>query len=548
VPSFLARSTESSAALTVPQRRLPTMRRLYYGLAATISLAVTVYYGIALGQDSNWDQRNYHIAIPFLLLHGTFWDSIAPSGIQSFFNPVILVAQYLLLSNLPPIVAAFTLASVQSFAFVIAAAICLQIAWRDGSLSDFATAFLGFILCLLSPMALSEAGGTFPDLITAVPVLLAYLLLLLARKEAGSATHAQYLLAGALLGLAAGLKLTNAVFALGAMGFFMAGSDTPWRRVSGLLLLIAGCGVGFVVIAGWWHMILWQRFGNPVFPYYNNIFHSPDFAPVALFDGRFLPRSNWDVFGYPLYWLFGGSPDPAIGSPSSEVPLRDARFALVVFGSAAFLLSVLMRGPAAIARVFACPVTGLFVTAVLAYLIWLSTFGYHRYMIALEILCGVLILYLVGWIRWPALRHSLLLACVLLASLTISVPNWGRLPWKHHWQGLPGAHLDFGGPSLVFLARKPTAFVAASLPADTRYVGLYEFDLHSSSRSLMTDQLKTDLAGGNYLHLKALLRGPLSQGSAEVLQSYGLNVSDRCVPLQVADENLNLCDLERTHN
>ena len=74
-------------------------------------------------------------------------------------------------------------------------------------------------------MALSEAGTTIVDLILAVPVLLAYLLLL-TRDDASAPRHAT-LAAGVLLGLAVGLKITNAVFAIGAPAFFLAGPASP---------------------------------------------------------------------------------------------------------------------------------------------------------------------------------------------------------------------------------------------------------------------------------------------------------------------------------
>ena len=84
----------------------------YYLVATVLSLSVTMFYALHKGQDVNWDQRNYHIAIPFLLLHGTYWSSIAPAGIQSWFNPLILIPQYLAITHLPPIAAtlAITLA------------------------------------------------------------------------------------------------------------------------------------------------------------------------------------------------------------------------------------------------------------------------------------------------------------------------------------------------------------------------------------------------------------------------------------------------------
>ena len=89
-----------------------------------------------------------------------------------------------------------------------------------------------------------------------------------------------------------------------------------------------GTAIGFVAIAGWWHLMLWRRFHNPIFPYANNIFRSPDYPPVGQRDWRFLPRSAWDIVRYPYYWLMGGSPTKFLPSPASETDPKDARFAL----------------------------------------------------------------------------------------------------------------------------------------------------------------------------------------------------------------------------
>src|SRR5262249_25657661 len=53
-----------------PDRGLPSW---YFRLAIiAASMTTTVWYALIRGQDVGWDQRNYHIGIPFLLEHDTF--------------------------------------------------------------------------------------------------------------------------------------------------------------------------------------------------------------------------------------------------------------------------------------------------------------------------------------------------------------------------------------------------------------------------------------------------------------------------------------------
>jgi hypothetical protein len=68
------------------------------------------------GQDINWDLLNYHYFTGYTLLDGNFKYDIAPSGLQSFLNPVPNVLAYLALSQLPFPVSAWMIAGVQLLA------------------------------------------------------------------------------------------------------------------------------------------------------------------------------------------------------------------------------------------------------------------------------------------------------------------------------------------------------------------------------------------------------------------------------------------------
>ena len=84
--------------------------------------------------------------------------------------------------------------------------------------------------------------------------------------------------------------------------------------------------------------------------------------------------------------------------PTSEVPFRDARFALVaVFLPVALVVSVLRpgRGPSGAAKTGSIVelrqfwLHGLFFIA--SYAIWLKQFGYQRYALPLELLTGLML-------------------------------------------------------------------------------------------------------------------------------------------------------------
>ncbi|MCU1350702.1 MAG: hypothetical protein JWO56_3732, partial [Acidobacteria bacterium] len=55
---------------------------------------------LALGQDANWDLRNYHYYNAWALLNGRWRIDLAPGQVQSFYNPVGDLPFYFLASTL----------------------------------------------------------------------------------------------------------------------------------------------------------------------------------------------------------------------------------------------------------------------------------------------------------------------------------------------------------------------------------------------------------------------------------------------------------------
>jgi hypothetical protein len=47
-------------------------------------------YSLWLGADANWDLYNYHLYNAFAWLHGKLQTDLAPAGLQSYFNPLIV--------------------------------------------------------------------------------------------------------------------------------------------------------------------------------------------------------------------------------------------------------------------------------------------------------------------------------------------------------------------------------------------------------------------------------------------------------------------------
>ena len=102
------------------------------------------------------------------------------------------------------------------------------------------------------------------------------------------------LLTVALLALLAGLKASNGVYVLPALGWlaWLAVQQRQWRWLLGLFGLTALLGSSSYVYAAW-------ITGNPVFPLFNASFKSPYFATINFIDQHWMAgvtwRSLWDM-------------------------------------------------------------------------------------------------------------------------------------------------------------------------------------------------------------------------------------------------------------
>src|SRR5207237_8766431 len=97
-------------------------------------------------------------------------------------------------------------------------------------------------------MTLSEMGTSFSDILTALPILAGCVLIL----SADGSHHGRYVLAGLLIGAAVGLKLTNAVYGLGAAAAGLVAS----RPLLATLGLGVGGAVGTLETRGAWALML----------------------------------------------------------------------------------------------------------------------------------------------------------------------------------------------------------------------------------------------------------------------------------------------------
>jgi hypothetical protein len=108
---------------------------------------------------------------------------------------------------------------------------------------------------------------------------------------------------GSLLGIAAALKATAAVYAPGVLIGALLVRKRPSSLTSILLAFCVGWGVSFVTIFGWWGHRVFQMTKSPLFPMLNNLFRSDWYPPVNVFYQSIKPHGLFNTIFYPFFWF-----------------------------------------------------------------------------------------------------------------------------------------------------------------------------------------------------------------------------------------------------
>lgn len=150
-------------------------------------------------------------------------------------------------------------------------------------------------------------------------------------ERAGRGALRRYAVAGALVGGAVVLKSTMAPYVVGFATATLAVGLLDRRLRVTKPLAAAGFSAALVgaVFGVPWFLAVFRAFGNPLFPYYNAVFHTPLWFDANFIDTRFLPKNLYEWVFYPLEWTLRKS------RKVSEEPVRDLRILLGLLSAAA---------------------------------------------------------------------------------------------------------------------------------------------------------------------------------------------------------------------
>ncbi len=511
--------------MTTPAMRRPSRLSPEAVVIALLILGSGVG-SLLMRQDANTDLHRYRFYIGYAFVHGRLDYDLVPAALGTFLNPILDSIHYLGIRHLPPRLFGFSIGALQGLNPALVFLITRRLIGRGSGSLTFA--LLVGVLAAAGPTARSLLGTTMGDTTASIPLLLSVLLVVgddeRPWRRPGSVPG---LGAGLLAGASVGLKLTMAPFVLALAA--LIGLMVARRRlhVGGALAFFLGVVLGYAALAGYWCWLLWERFGNPLFPFANQIFRSPFLPPEAIRDTRWAAQGPLDIVATPLAMALGET------SRLQEIPFRDARFLLVLIAGLVWL-SMRWLGRRASLSVGQ---GNLLAYIALAYLAWLVAFYYYRYASVLEYLAPLALVILVRSLL-PHAARTVLLPVGLFLLLSTSVGQWQRHAWGDRWWNitLPTQAVE---PDTMVLLRSPlNSFLAPFFPERTRFVGL---EWVGSSRF---DDLVTAAIGSHPGSLM-LLTSLGDPAGAVSLRRYGLAATEDCGIIRTGVGKKLLCRVVR---
>jgi hypothetical protein len=536
--------------------------------AAVVVLALLVSGGgsLWLGQDLNFDLLSYHYYNGYALLDSRLDRDLAPVGWHTYINPTLDALFYAGMAKLPARAFGFALGALQGVNLALVYFLCLALLVPLGLRSARPLALLAAALTALGPAARSLLGTTMGNNLVSLPVLGALLVLLWpmpARTTDGGWpgwSAARLFSVAALCGAATGLRLTAAGehLALVAVAFAFAVRGRPLAvALRAGVWLALGSVVGFGVTAGHWCVQMALRFGNPLFPFANQLFRSPWFEEHFFRDERWAAHGLLDVVR-PAFDLALGHTHRLL-----EIGVRDARF-LFLFTAVAAALFVTFgprRRPDVGFRRLSRPEAFVVAFWFAAYALWVTAFYYYRYMTTLELLAPLALLVALRGLVVPRLLLPVAAAIFLALGLYARSDSWGRGDWQENWFGveLPARARRAG--SLVLIAGAPVSFALPYFAGDARFAHLTAMREKGGTALFARElQRRIDAHPGPLLLLAPFRVDSRAQDAATrrprwtynpeedvtpAATEFGLRLTERCDDIRTRRLRLYMCDVER---
>lgn len=499
---------------------------------------------VALGQDANFDLKNYHFYNPYAFFNNRYDIDIIPANLQSYYNPILDIPFYFGVWHLSPKIITFILGMIQGVNVFLIFLISrdLLVSFLKGNGVRTLVAFSISVISIYAPGMISELGTVMQDNISSIPCLLSIYVFLKSLNRVTKNTIITKLplfMCGFFLGIALGIKLTNIIYVI---GFIIALIFYIKIVRKNILFFILGLSLGLLLFGGYWMVFLYRNYDNPLFPYYNHIFKSPFGAQINFRDLRFMPKNIWEYIIYPVIFNYQ---KPRV----SELPFRDYRILILYICSLLYftkrLVEYLKHKRIRVEKnVKKFDFMILFFLS--AYVTWLLQFSIYRYIILLELISPLLIFVIVFRIINKRRVVALHIVSFVFLFLVFSMKplNWGRVDYsKNYFDIVFSEDISVLENSIVLCDFNyyPAAYTIPFFPSSTRFVNINDsyVDLFNNRKEIESLVNNSE----NRFYLLHHLLTPIN-ASNKLLFKYNMEITEEELRVQTVYETFILYQID----
>lgn len=429
-------------------------------------------WSVLLGTDTNWDLYNYHLYNAFAFLHNKLSIDFAPGGFQNFFNPMLDIPYFLALTHFPPRLVGFLMGVLHGLNFIILLNICRYILPNLPERDLYRLPLFLAIAGCLTGNFLSELGNTMGDDSTSIFSLGAVLVILYiwrSRSPTNTNTLVALIFSGILMGIACGLKLTNAIYAVAIFVGLLMIQISSQSRIKTAVIFGVNVLLGLSLSAGPWYYTMWHAFGNPLFPQFGSIFPNPLASTVSIADTSWIPKELWKK----LLWPFLISDD---SSRVGQVPVRQIIWAIFyILLVTNFAKQLFNRWMGIKATKYDPSAKFIIIFVVLGFILWMLLFGIGRYLVTIELLTPLVIFLTLNQITSYDTARKIfvwIISFAILVELTGGIGNWGHQPWSQRpfYVDVPPLSQPEKTTVLITEGDIPLSWLAVSFPVKVAFV------------------------------------------------------------------------------
>lgn len=470
-----------------------------------------------MGQDANWDLRNYHYYNAYSFLNARLDIDIGPAQIQTYINPLLDLPYYFIVTTFSPQSAGFILGAIHGLNFYLTFLIAFVIFQNSGPYARVLYSISCAALGMYSAAGVSELGTCLGDNTVSLFALASVLVLTRAQitRISSRALH----LSGFILGLGIGLKYTLVYmfFGIGTALFLLPGSGRD--KGTAASRFVAATAFGIIATAGHWFWALWIRFENPLFPFFNTFFKSPWHLFQTPLLGWYPHAESWTQTIFLPFYLLGYNKIGAV------LAFREGRFAViyVLFFIAAVLFLRRKRQMTSLSKLEQFLIS-LFIAG---YLFWQVLFGEYRYLVPLDMLGPIVITILLKVIienrRITAVATGITFLCLAYA---MSYPNYGRLRWQENFMKPRIPQIENLDQSIVILAgNDASSYLIPSFPSKTQFIRVQSQLTDPNHQTQMQSKIRRTLAEHNK-DVYLLEKDSRMSSVLPVIEKYGFILAD----------------------